>query len=453
MSHLDLLKGCELHIHSGGCLYADDLLELGKDVYHEIDWGFFIQGFEEVFGVRPDPIALYEDALHGGESGRQRFQHHYVYGQADAGDFGRFQAKFNFLICIYRHWRHALQRDDELLRHTVARHRREGIDYIEYRGMTSVGPDEPEAFIEFHRVNAQTLRHASRDGITARYAISLPRWAPLESYALVRQLLETEPELQSTIVGIDFCFFEEGYPPSSVKPFFEQLAQDNQRHPERALEVLYHVGESFFDKSLESAARWCHEVADLGARRLGHAIALGLDPAVAVARRPHAHEAELVSERVAQIEYDVVHRDALTAYGIAINASALEREWEQLQHRAPGDTITRPYSPERLDQVRRRQDYVLDCLTRLGTVIETCPTSNLRVGGVPSAARHPVHRFLRSDVNLAIGADDPGIFNSPLAEEVDWVLDQTHLSAEELVERLSDPRRFRLGALRPGANG
>ncbi len=64
----------------------------------------------------------------------------------------------------------------------------------------------------------------------------------------------------------------------------------------------------------------------MGARRLGHAIALGLDPTVAVARRPHAHETELVSERLAQIEYDVVHRDGLTAYGIAVHSGALERE-------------------------------------------------------------------------------------------------------------------------------
>lgn len=453
MAHLDLLKNCELHIHTGGGLYADDLLELGKDFYREIDWELFIKGFEETFGIRPDPIELYEDALHGGESGRQRFQHYYVYGHADAGDFARFQAKFNFLICVYWHWRQTLQREDEVLRQIVERHRREGIDYIEYRGMASIGPEEPEAFIAYHRSHAQTLRQASRNGMTARYVISLPRWAPLESYNLVLQLLEIYPELQSTIMGIDFCFFEEGYPPSSVKPLFEKLAQDNQLHPERALEVVYHVGESFFDKSLESAVRWCHDIAEMGARRLGHAIALGLDPTVAVARRPHAHEIELVSERLAQIEYDVVHRDALTAYGIPIRTDALEREWEQLQHRLPGDTVTRPYSPERFHEVRRRQAYALDCLTQLGTVIETCPTSNLRVGGVPSPEHHPMHRFLRSGVNLAIGADDPGIFNSPLAEEVDWVLDHTHLSAGELVDRLGDPRRFRLGTHRPGADG
>ncbi len=451
MAHLDLLKGCELHIHTGGGIYADDLLELGKDIYQEVNWELFIKGYEQTFGVRPDPIRLYEDALHGGESGWQRFQQHFIYGHADRGDFARFQAKFNLLICVYRHWMQELQRGDDVLRQVVERHRREGLDYIEYRAMAPMGPDEPEAFLAFHLSHARTLRNASRNGLTARYLISLPRWAPLESYALVQQLLDAHPELQSTILGLDFCFFEEGYPPSSVKPLFEQLAHDNQQHPDRALEVVYHVGESFFDKSLESAVRWCHEIAQMGARRLGHAIALGLDPAVAVARRPHAHETELVRERLDQIEYDIVHRNALIDHGIPINSSALEREWEDLQHRSPEDRVTRPYSPERLEQIRRRQDYVLHCLTELGTVIETCPTSNLRIGDVPSPNRHPIHRFLRSGANLAIGADDPGIFNSPLSNEVDWVLDQTHLSAEELLDRLGDPRRFRLGTHRPGA--
>jgi adenosine deaminase len=94
-------------------------------------------------------------------------------------------------------------------------------------------------------------------------------------------------------------------------------------------------------------------------------------------------------------------------------------------------------------EVRRRQDFVLERLAVLGTVIETCPTSNLRIGGVPSPAEHPVHRFLRSDVNLVISADDPGTFDAPLAAEVEWVLAHTGYDPTSLVERLGDPRRFR----------
>jgi adenosine deaminase len=62
---------------------------------------------------------------------------------------------------------------------------------------------------------------------------------------------------------------------------------------------------------------------------------------------------------------------------------------------------------------------------------------------VPAPADHPVHRFLRSDVNLVISADDPGTFDASLASEVDWVLTHAGYEPNSLVERLGDPRRFR----------
>jgi adenosine deaminase len=266
---------------------------------------------------------------------------------------------------------------------------------------------------------------------------------PDEGYTLVQQLFDRIPELIPTIVGLDFCYFEEGYPPKTVQSLFKKLREDNQKRPERALEVAYHVGESYFDKSLESAIRWCHEVAEMGAKRLGHAIALGLDPAIAVARRPKAHEAEPVSERLDQIAYDLAYQDELAYYGIVVDMAALEREQEALAKWQSEDLIEKPYTPERLAAARRRQDFVLDRLVELGTVIESCPTSNLRIGGVPAPADHPVHRFLRSDVNLVISADDPGTFDASLASEVDWVLTHAGYEPNSLVERLGDPRRFR----------
>ena len=96
-----------------------------------------------------------------------------------------------------------------------------------------------------------------------------------------------------------------------------------------------------------------------------------------------------------------------------------------------------------------RQAFVLDCLTQSGTVIETCPTSNLRIGAVPAESVHPVHNFLASDVPLAIGADDPGVFDCRLEEEVDWVLRHGGLDAKSLEQRLADPYGFRCGRERP----
>ena len=167
------------------------------------------------------------------------------------------------------------------------------------------------------------------------------------------------------------------------------MAADNGRRPGRALEILYHVGESFYDKSLESAVRWCHEAAELGARRLGHCLALGLDPAIAVRRRPRAHEEEPVSERLDQIGYDMAHAGSLRRYGVVVDEQALERERSQLRRKEAGDLVSRPYDGGRLEEVRKRQRFALDAVARSGAVIETCPTSNLCIGGVPDPEAHP----------------------------------------------------------------
>ena len=190
--------------------------------------------------------------------------------------------------------------------------------------------------------------------------------------------------------------------------------------------------------------RWCHEAALLGARRLGHCIALGLDPAIAVSRRPQAHEAELVSERLDQIDYDLQFARGLRQAGVLVDEAALHAEQQALAKMKKEDVVERPYTPKRFHDIRQRQTFVLGQLTRLGTVIECCPTSNLRIGGVPDAEHHPIHRLLASQVNLCLCTDDPGTFDITLASEIAWALRHTPFTANSLAQRLGDPRRFAL---------
>ena len=447
MNELYLLKGCELHMHVVGAFYADDALALGRAVYRDVNWhaNRFLETYQALFGVHPDPTGIFDDAITNGEASFERLRRLHTYTEADGVDFNHCQAKFNFFICLWDHYRSQGRTAEELmLRQMIERYRSQGLDYIEYRYGLSIEPD----FLAFHQRCAQLLQDASDSDMTARYIIGLPRWAPLEGYALVQQLLEERPDLIPTIVGMDFAGFEEGYPPKLLRPFFAQVAKDNRAHPERALDIVYHVGESFFDKSLESAIRWCHEIAEMGAHRLGHAIALGLDPAIAIARRPQAHVWERVSERLDQLAYDLRHRIQLARYGVPLDEQALLAERKRLRAVDPETRIERPYDEQRLAEVRKRQRFVLDRLRALGTVIECCPTSNLRIGGVPEASHHPFHRLLESGINVAICSDDPGIFDITLASEVEWVQEQTALDADALQRRLGDPRRFRLGRRR-----
>ena len=150
------------------------------------------------------------------------------------------------------------------------------------------------------------------------------------------------------VTGVDFCNVEDGFPPKHKREFFAAVHDWNDRHPERALAILYHVGESFTDKSLESAVRWVHEAAEFGAHRLGHAIALGIDPAVYGAHERH----ESVEERLDQIDYDLARADELRRCGVRIDERALRRERDLLRMRKPDETVTHRYDTTRANGPR-----------------------------------------------------------------------------------------------------
>lgn len=158
------------------------------------------------------------------------------------------------------------------------------------------------------------------------------------------------------------------------------------------------------------------EVAELGAHRLGHAIALGVDPAMF---GPHTRT-ESVAERRDQIAYDLTHLDGLLAAGVPVDREALVAERARLA--AVNDfQVTHQYDLARLGEVRRRQDFAMERVRATGAVIEVCPTSNLRIAGVTDPRFHPVHRFLEARVPFVVATDNPGTFDTSLAKELDWV--------------------------------
>jgi hypothetical protein len=108
------------------------------------------------------------------------------------------------------------------------------------------------------------------------------------------------------------------------------------------------------------------------------------------------------------------------------------------------EIVSSRYDERRLAEVLGRQDYVLDRLTELGTVIEVCPTSNLRIAGIPTIARHSVWRLLESGVRLTICSDDPGVFGTTLAAEVDLIATGYPGGVAALADRLGDPFDYRL---------
>lgn len=439
-----LLSGCDLHVHLAGSFYAEDLLAIGAPIFREVDWTErdFLDGYNSSLDTELDPVQLFAGALENPETGFPRLKAAYVFGSEDSGDFERFMWKYRLFSHLWGYgWEHGRETAVAMICQAVEHHKRQGLDYVEYRaGFWGEGA----ALRQKMQICTEALAAECDAKFTARYIVALPRDDPQPMYQAVRQLLTEQPHLAGTLVGLDFASYEEGFPPKLYRDLFQQIQRDNATHPEQQLTAVYHVGETFFDKSLESAVRWCHEAALLGAKRLGHCIALGLDPAVAVSRRTKAHEVELVSERLDQIAYDLRFAAQLQKAGVTVDVNALQKEQQSLLNLAADDWVERPYTPQRLQDIRQRQTFVLNQLAQSGTVIECCPTSNLRIGGVPDAEHHPVHRLLASPVNLCLCTDDPGTFDITLASEIEWVLRHANVTPENLAHRLGDPRRFRL---------
>ena len=408
-----------------GTIRAEDYLErLGA---RDVDWRFYETMFERAYGERPPVRDILERHRAGDPEAREAFRRLFVFGDADAGNFERFQAKFNLLIngsemmnaASGKHADPVPPLADEIdffITRMLADQRRQGIAYAEQRMMFGPpftrGADAAPLARDPRALRAR--RRAS--GFQARLAFSLPRRDPWPDFELVRELA-LGPYGES-VTGVDFCYVEEGFPPKDKREFFAAVHEFNERHPERALAILYHVGESFTDKSLESAVRWVHEAAAFGAHRLGHAIALGVDPEVY-----GAHERARVGRRAPRP--DRLRPGARRGPARARRARGRERARARARSRCarcPRERTSRTSTTRaRLADVRARQEFAMARVRATGAVVEVCPTSNLRIGGIADPLHHPVHRFIDAGVPFVVASDDPGIFDTTVRDELDWV--------------------------------
>jgi len=309
-------------------------------------------------------------------------------------------------------------------RRTARTQRQDGIGHAEQRFQIAMSPriggGRGSHLSDAHAREMQTAMlctcsELEEPGFRQTIAMSLPRLDPWPRWELAREL--ALGQYGDLLTGVDFCGFEEGHAPKDKARFFAEVHGFNRRHPERAL------AESFEDKSLERAVRWVHEAAELGTHRLGHAIALGIDPD---AYGPH-ERSESAGERADQLRYDLKHADGLRSACVEVDEPAVEAELLRVEA-LPSDTgLIVKYGAERLEEVRRRQEFAAGRVRELGAVVEVCPTSNRRIGGIASPDHHPVHRFLDWGLPMAIGSDDPGIFDTTLADEIRWVVETAGL--------------------------
>ena len=414
-------KLADLHTHLYGCIDSADFLAFLLD--REVNWTAYKDNFQKVYGYCPPIAEILERCRESVVDGRAEFNRLFVFGDDDAGNFDRFQAKYDILLhgsasaAFSRKEAplSALINDVCLFIHkTIARQRRQNVGYIEQRITLGRRYTQAQAK-ELLRAMLSAYAEYKDSDIQPRLAISLPRENPWPAWEVVQEMALTPSG--RFLTGIDFCFFEEGHPPKEQRELFDSVKDFNERHPERALAILYHVGESFNDKSLESAVRWVHETAELGAHRLGHAIALGVNPD----QYGNHSRPESVEERIDQLGYDLRHQDGLAKHGVHVNAAGIAEELERIGVLPANHRLTIEYDDRKLDELRQRQRYAIGCIRELGAVIEVCPTSNWRIGGISNPEHHPVKQFLSNNAPFVVATDDPGIFGTTLADEIEWV--------------------------------
>lgn len=433
----------DLHLHflgSVGSRYLLDHLAMTE----RIEWELYETAMQAAYGTIPPARDIVDRHRRGEPDAAAAFHEIFVFGDADAGSFERFSAKYGLLsigsvtamATMFGSTPAEIAAEVAAFSAGIrAERRRQGLVYAEQRIMLGRDLNSPR-----DRAALDTLL-ASYDqpgtGLTERLVVSLHRSDPWAGWDRLRELA-LGPH-GSKLVGIDFCNIEEHHPPKEQAAFFAAVHDFNAAHPERAVAILYHVGESFTDKSLESAIRWVQEAAELGAHRLGHAIALGIDPA---AFGIHTR-IESVGERRDQIAYDLHHRDGLRHAGVHIDEAALTAELTDLAARSDDEILAVEYDLDRLDDVRRRQQFAMSRVRATGAVIEVCPTSNRRIGGITDPAHHPVHRFLAARLPVVVATDNPGLFGTTLDAELDWVCDQTGGGPDlrqQLIETAYDSR-------------
>lgn len=396
---------CDLHTHLYGCIDSKTLLQIGKN-NPSPRWEIFTKLHEEIYREKINSNEFFQRY---GESSEFEKLYHFK-GRAP---FLEFQSKFNLVIALCRF-------DEEEIRlvceDVMRRHLTDGVSEIEYRIMYSPF-ESKEGYHARTKAACEGLRIAEKkldEKIKGRLVVSVHRDGEFETqYEWLKEFMRTDETIRKYLVGIDFCSIEENYPPKNKKDFFRRVLIDNKNDPSLGLSILYHVGESFSDKSPNSAVRWILESSLNGAHRLGHCLALGLRPEFFRGK----FWKEKVSERTDQLEFEIEHFEEIRSFGKIQPVEKKKAELEILSRLEPDEMIVIHYDSNFELDLWAFQEFAMKKIQENRTVIESCPTSNLRIGMIDGEKFHPIKRFVDSGLCLTIGTDDPGIFDTNIQEE------------------------------------
>ena len=426
------MKYTDLHLHLYGCIPPQVLYEIGKN-NKAPRWNLFTDFYEEQYGIKINPSTFFTDYPN-----IESFKKLYLFTNREP--FLKFQAKFNLIIALVKF---DIEEIKNLTKQIITKHYSNKVTYSEYRVMYAPNETKQNYYAKMQAacLGISMAESDLQDEISARLVVSLHRQGNyIEVYGWLKEFMQIDKLLRKYLVGIDFCNVEEHNPPKEKKSFFEKVFSDNIQYPSTALSILYHVGESYTDKSPKSAVRWVIEASQYGAHRLGHCLSLGIDSKsfLGTENLSSNHSkvyTETVDERIDQIQFELTNYDRLKKIGVTEEKSVLQKELESLSWKNRNSIMTITVDEKYCNEVKTLQSLGFSIIKEKGTVIETCPSSNLYIGMIPSMVEHPIHRFIDARLPLAISCDDPGIFDTNIQKE--YALCQEAGISKELLEKIN----------------
>jgi adenosine deaminase len=400
----------DLHNHLYGSIPAKLLYEIGKKNPNP-RWFLYTDLYKKLYNKEFDTNNFFEKY-----SNLQDFSNLYHFKKQ--APFLEFQCKFNLIIALSKFDVEEIEWVSEEIFYSQYS---TGVRLAEYRLMYSPLASYDD-YISKTISACRGLEKAEKkigEETSCKLVLSLHRDSNFqEQYSYLKELQSKNELVQKYLVGIDFCYIEENHPPKYKKDFFEKVLLDNQKNPESALSILYHVGESYTDKTPISAARWVYESALFGAHRLGHCIALGVDP---LKYKDQIIE-EKISERIDTLNFFLDRIDEFNSSKIYFEKKDLQNQIDQLKNHQ-SESIKIKMDSLNIEILNLTQNLFMEKIAKLDTIIEVCPSSNLYIGMLENLNSHPIKRFIEKNLKLTISTDDAGIFDTDIQKEYNLLED------------------------------
>jgi hypothetical protein len=378
----------EIHLHLYGCLSAEDLLTIGKERWsshvERLEW--YASEYQKAFQRRPD-YKQYWQSSHGLELLSNDF---IIAGPLS---FQQFQAKFNLLIALFP----AAVHDQKLAETVLLRDSDAGFLGREYRTFLPPALPIAEQFSYLKGLARICANYNDPKGFKPRLSLSMSRDpAQLErQMELFLSWRNLDANIKTFVTSLDFCGYEEHDDIGSKSSIIKKIIA---RAPE--LSISFHVGETCNEVTPYTNLRRLLQLTSYGVRRFGHATVLGAEPS-----------------SYAQCTWQDPYQASTQAW--------LRAHWDRLIDFQPdlrrteqfllNRTDAWTFEPECFDLLQRASLTWVKSLPDV--VIESCPTSNLRLGNLTSYDVHPIKRFKAEGIPFTVSTDDPGIFAISLERE------------------------------------